>query len=90
MKQRVHINTPGKVISYRDYPPLRSPVFIDVEDDSVEGFKRYLEMMGISDYTIEIIEDNISVPPSSRKVSGLHRKILSGPGSGGGAKLNIK
>ena len=90
MKLRVHINTPGKVINYRDYPVLRSPVFIDIEDDSIEGFKKYLEMMGIPDYTIESIEERNSVSPKIRKVKGLQRKIINGPGSMGGAKLTIK
>jgi hypothetical protein len=88
---RVHINTPGKVIVYRDYPPLRSPVFVDINDEeSLKGFKQYLDMMGISDYTTEVMDDKLTSKPVVREVKGLKRKIVSGPGAGGGAKLTIK
>ena len=51
--KRVIIETPGKVLDYGDFTGIRTPTFIDIEDDEIESIKKILTTSGIDKYKIE-------------------------------------
>lgn len=88
--KRVYINIPGKILNYRDITGIRTPTYIDVEDQDFTSFKVFLDLYGISekDYTIEEIQSKDKFVAGKKKTTGLKSIHLSGA-RGKGVKLNL-
>ena len=88
---RVHINTPGKLLSFREIRGIRTPTYFDIENDALEGFKTYLMVMGVDDYTITPISHRDTVAYKKRiPKTGLKTVITGGGTPRSGMKLNVK
>ena len=59
--RRVVVNTPGKMLSYREYSMVRTPAYFDMAERDVTGFKSLLNLHGITDFKI------INIPVGEKK-----------------------
>ncbi len=88
---RVIINTPGKVLNYRDYPPVRTPTYFDVAKRDLQGFIAMLKLNGIDDYKVtKAPEKNEKKKPNKKKASKLNQKICGGGKKSIGMNISIK
>jgi hypothetical protein len=75
--KRVTIRTPGKIISYREYSMVRTPVFFDMPERDVEGFKSLMNLSGIADFEITDAPINKkAAEPGSTRVKGLKKNYF--------------
>ena len=87
--KRVHLNTPGKLIQWRDSNLVRTPVFFDIViDRDVDSLISYAELRGIRDVWIEDIEDNVADPETKKKRKGPGLRNVK-VGGAGGMKLKV-
>lgn len=88
---RVVINTPGKVLNYRDYPPVRTPTYFDVANEDLQGFLSMLKLNGIDDYRITVAPEKVvKKKTNKKKASKLKQKIFGGVKKSIGMNISIK
>jgi hypothetical protein len=73
--KRVNIQTPGKILNYKDFTGIRTPTFVDIEDNEVEIFKGLLSMHGIDKYEVVDIDPKQSVKIKRRKCKKSMKKV---------------
>jgi len=88
--KRVHINTPGKLLSYREIRGIRTPTFFDIEDNAIEGFEVYLNVMGVGDYKIKPIDKKDAFTYKKRTPKTGLKTIITGGTHRSPIKLSVK
>jgi len=84
--KRVDIKTPGKFLAYRGIQ-VRTPTYLNIKDEDLNGLKMYLKLYGIDDYKVTTVSDDIKeTKPSKRNKRGL-KTIRNGKS---GSSLNLK
>ena len=87
--KRVHLNTPGKMLQWRNSNLVRTPVFFDIViDKDVDALISYAELMGVRDFWVEEIEDSVVDPETKKKRKGPGLKNVR-IGGAGGMKLKV-
>lgn len=75
--KRVTVNTPGKILSYREYSMVRTPTYFDMLEREVVGFKSLLNLHGITDFTVTNVPEEVKKEKPKRiVVKGLKKNYF--------------
>jgi hypothetical protein len=87
---RVIINTPGKVLNYRDYPSVRTPTYFDVKKEELQGFLSMLKLYGVDDYEVTTMPVKVEKKTNKKKASKLKQKMFGRVKKRIGMNISIK